>query len=349
MSGRRESWTGTRWHKHSLMIQISIFIFICISIAGSSLVFLPRVFWWQELNAGFACYYLVAHVLGLLVILLDAGLCRKRIRIFCGFLLVVLIACYVISLRPFYVKHDIQVVADMKQEGQRLRFFFVNLNGSGEWGDSLLNKVRELHPDLMLSLYDSGSIDKLGPVSWSFPYQRASVDHDMGMISLYSRYPFVGESRGNIGEDFPAVLISKLQIPGTQALSVAAMRLWPTRGDESMAENDVLVRRMGTQLRYLDGPVIFGGAFHVNEFSEYYRVFRYLSRTENSASGFGNMRTWNSRNPLLRFTLDHVFSKGPMRVLRFETHEIEGAAHKGVMVDYDVASSLSSPAGLGAE
>ena len=147
-----------------------------------------------------------------------------------------------------------------------------------------------------------------------------------GNLSIVSSDSVVEPALSSIGEDMPPVILAHVRIRN-RPLTVAAFAIPPPFSSDSVFAGDVIIRRMGTLLRYLQGPVLAVSISRNAPFSRTYSVFLHVSRLQDMEQGLS--RVWDRGFRLPFSPCIGVFTRG---IREISTRRIE----KGVAVQFDL-------------
>ncbi|MCB0311057.1 MAG: hypothetical protein KDD42_07470, partial [Bdellovibrionales bacterium] len=110
--------------------------------------------------------------------------------------------------------------------------------------------------------------------------------------------------------------------------------LQPPLDNSALRNNRLLLRRLATRLRLLEGNLLVVGDFNATPYSSFYENFVDWVSLENSMSGFGYWRTWNALNNFERFSIDHVLMRGDLKILDFRRKSSFGSDHFPLVVTF---------------
>lgn len=267
---------------------------------------LPTWFWFQELSINLSAYWGALHLLTIIVLLLFGTRWGIRWRLLWWVPLLGFVSLNVYQLSRFvsfpnrtanHSAHSLSILlADVKSPQADL--------------ERLRAEIESRGPDLVA--LTGATVDNLAALSVRalYPFMRELPDSHDGGVALYSRKPLGTEIRRDVGEGLPPVLEIDLPRSEQEAMRLVLFRGLPPIPRSEYARNRLLVRRLSTPLRHVEGPLVVLGNFNVTPFSGGYRRFRNAAELDDAREGQGVLRTWNAQNLLLRFALDHVLYRG---------------------------------------
>lgn len=286
-----------------------LLLLLLISLALSFLNFLPRFFWWQEANQTLWLYYIILQLLSVILIAADRNLRKLKAWRICLAILLISLVMYSSRIVRFYLP------GKPGEGAAPLHVLFID---ESIWRDRVpvvrADLPAESSADVVITLSGSNSLVDTAPGLEAFPYMVSTMASGSQNFSLHSRSPFEGDPRTNVGKDMPPTLIARVGLI-SGPVTIAAMQMLPPADSISVFINDVYVRRLGTQLRYLDGPVVLLGVMHTVPFSRVHSTFMHVSRMRNASKGLGLMRVWDPGVILPFFPGTHFFVKGSARMV----------------------------------
>lgn len=311
--------------------QVLFRLFLLLSLAGSVLNLVPPLNWLHEINANLGAYYLAVHVVSLFpgLLLLRAGALRKSLL---AALLMTLALWYILAFLPF-----LQPPGRTAATG-RFSVLYANVHVSGTDYAALLKVIERENPDVVALLEpDERWLAELG-LSRRYLYRVEHPREDPFGLALYSRFPVKGPLVDNLGSGLPPLILQRLEVLPGREVTFGLVHAQPPIDSSAFWSNKYLLRRLATMLRHLPGNFVIAGDFNATPFSFLYRRFVRWTGLQNSGWGHGLYRSWNARNPLQRFTVDHIFHRGALGVLSFKRLEDVGSDHYPFLVEYAVTA-----------
>jgi endonuclease/exonuclease/phosphatase (EEP) superfamily protein YafD len=231
-------------------------------------------------------------------------------------------------------------------ERRRLRMLICNVQMENTAHQRLLDLVRETDPDVVLAVEtDERWVRALEPLSADYPHVvRQPQDNWFGMV-LFSRLPLL-ESRVEflVQDDVPSVF-AVLELAGERVLlrGLHPRPPEPLRDQDSTPRDAELVlvgRWIGKQN---GGPTIVAGDLNDVAWSATTQLFLRLSGLLDPRVGRGLYSTYNARNPLVRWPLDHLFHSNHFRLVELRRCGDIGSDHFPVLIE--LSYEPDAPAG----
>ena len=221
-------------------------------------------------------------------------------------------------------------------ERRRIRLLISNVMMENTAPDRLLQLVRETAPDVLLAVEtDDRWVRALEPLTSEYPYAVRQPQSNWFGLVLLSRLPIL-ESKVEflVQDDVPSVF-AVLDLAGERVV----LRGLHPRPPEPLRDQDSTPRDAELVLvgRWLekqkDGPTIVAGDLNDVAWSATTRLFLRLSGLLDPRMGRGFYSTYNARNPLIRWPLDHLFHSNHFRLVELRRCKNIGSDHFPVLVD----------------
>lgn len=200
--------------------------------------------------------------------------------------------------------------AQTNAAGARLTLMIANVLMENRQAQQLLNLVRDVDPDVLLAVETNAWwAEQLRPLEDIYPYTvKQPQDNHYGMM-LYSRLELINpEIKFLVSDDIPSI--------HTQVALSSGERFWlhglhprppsPTGADES-TQRDAELLIVGREVKQRNEPVIVAGDLNDVAWSYTTTLFQKASGLLDPRIGRGPYNSYNAKNILMRWPLDHVF------------------------------------------
>jgi endonuclease/exonuclease/phosphatase (EEP) superfamily protein YafD len=236
-------------------------------------------------------------------------------------------------IAPFRVQRSRQTSPD---NNCRLRLLICNVQMENTQHERLLNLVRDTDPDILLAVEtDQRWVQALETLAAEYPHVlRQPQDNWFGMI-LFSRLPLLeGKVEFLVQDDVPSVF-AVFELAGERVLlrGLHPRPPEPLRNQDSTPRDAELVlvgRWIGKQN---GGPTIVAGDLNDVAWSATTQLFLRLSGLLDPRMGRGLYSTYNARNPLVRWPLDHLFHSKHFRLVELRRCGDIGSDHFPVLIE----------------
>ncbi|HYF40333.1 MAG TPA: endonuclease/exonuclease/phosphatase family protein [Gemmatimonadales bacterium] len=223
-----------------------------------------------------------------------------------------------------------------QSDERRLRLLICNVQMENTAHERLLRLVRETNPDVLLAVEtDERWVRALEPLAAEYPHVlRQPQSNWFGMV-LFSRLP-LHEARVQflVQDDIPSVF-AMLELAGDRVLlcGLHPRPPEPLRNQDSSPRDAELVL-VGRWIAKQNGaPAIVAGDLNDVAWSATTQLFLRLSKLLDPRMGRGLYNTYNARNPLVRWPLDHLFHSNHFRLVELRRCGDIGSDHFPVLVE----------------
>ena len=221
-------------------------------------------------------------------------------------------------------------------ERRRIRMLISNVQMENTAHERLLQLVRDTDPHIVLAVEtDERWVRALEPLAADYPHViRQPQDNWFGLV-LFSRLPLV-EARVEflVQDDVPSVF-AVLQLGGDRVVlrGLHPRPPEPLRDQDSTPRDAELVL-VGRSIAEQQGaPTIVAGDLNDVAWSSTTQLFLRLSGLLDPRMGRGFYNSYNARNPLVRWPLDHVFHSNHFRLVELQRCRNIGSDHFPVLIE----------------
>jgi endonuclease/exonuclease/phosphatase (EEP) superfamily protein YafD len=259
------------------------------------------------------------------------------------------------KIRP-YTPLAARQVEDAEEEhllrdrgANRLTLLVSNVLMENEDHDRLLRTVRAYDPDLVLAVeVNMDWMLALDVLTATYPYVvRQPQENYYGMV-LFSRYPLVDpEIKFLIQRDIPSIHTG-VRLPSGVVVALHGIHPRPPEPirDQISAPRDAELVVVGKAIREEDDrPTIVAGDLNDVAWSFTSELFLRLSGLLDPRVGRGLFATYDAKNPVMRYPLDHVFHSNDFRLAMLERLPSIGSDHFPILISllYDPQAEAQQP------
>jgi endonuclease/exonuclease/phosphatase (EEP) superfamily protein YafD len=218
----------------------------------------------------------------------------------------------------------------------RLRLLICNVQMENTAYGRLLRLVTDTDPDILLAVEtDERWLRALEPLAADYPYGLRQPQSDWFGMLLFSRLP-LRDARVEflVQDDVPSVF-AELELAGARVLlcGLHPRPPEPLRNQDSTPRDAELVL-VGRWIAKQNGaPVVVAGDLNDVAWSATTQLFLRLSGLLDPREGRGLYSTYNARNPLVRWPLDHLFHSNHFRLVELRRCDDIGSDHFPVLVE----------------
>ena len=241
-----------------------------------------------------------------------------------------------------------------KSDGPRtprsLRLVASNVLMENEQHDRWLETIKQADPDVILAVeVNQKWADAMRALDGDYPHSvRRPQENYYGMV-LYSRLELVDpQVRHIIEPDVPSIHTG-LKLAGGEVVRLICLHPKPPeplRNQDSSprdAELATIGREIGKDPQ--DAPTIVTGDLNDVAWSHTTRLFLRLSGLLDPRVGRGLYNSYNARNPVFRFPLDHFFHSNDFKLMALRRLGKVGSDHFPMFLEllYDPAAEAEQP------
>ncbi len=245
-----------------------------------------------------------------------------------------LLGCFLFQVQkifPYTAFAGYEVLEGKEDADKVLRIYAANVLQKNDDTDNLMASLEQYDSDIVL-LTETNAFwrDKIAPrLRESHPYfVEVPLENTYGML-LYSRLPLYDKSVKFMVEDTIPSIHSRLIMPGNDTVQLFAIHPAPPtpQHNPTSVDRDAEMMKIAKLSRDSKLPVIVFGDFNDVAWSETTSLFQSVSGLLDLRKGRGLFSTFNAKNWLLRWPLDHIFISPAFRVLDVQRGGKTGSDH----------------------
>lgn len=238
----------------------------------------------------------------------------------------VLIACFIIQsikIYPYTAFASHEVNDATTNSNKTFSIYTANVLQKNKETSHLISQIKSIDPDIVLLTEVDGiwqnAVDR--GIANKYQYKLSHpIDNTYG-ISFYSKLPLVdGEIKFLVSDSIPSVH-TKIKMPSGELLQLYGIHPTPPMPQENPKSTDRDAEMMEIAKMCLDSdmPIIVIGDFNDVAWSETTRLFENVSELLDARRGRGLFNTFNAKNFIMRWPLDHIFVSEHFRILELNT------------------------------
>lgn len=315
------------------MLNARTTIYLIIPLVLSWLTLFPPIHWLIDLNKNLSGYYLIAHLVGLILIAINFLKIKALPRAVLAVLL--LIQCGVIArpIVPFFIPWHSEYLASSENQ---ISLYLLNVYNPGNSYSSVRSSILKHNPDVVgLVEVDQRWLDNISVPASMYPYRILRPLSGAYGLALYSKFPLVLD-RESIGDDVAPVIVANLELPNAKTILLSLLHANKPTDQVGSFYRNLYLRRLASYLREQDRSMIVFGDFNATIWSKPYRQWISESKFKNAMHGYGLLKTWHANNPLLWLTIDHIFFRGELKSVNTETLDEVGSDHYPVLAKFEL-------------
>lgn len=249
--------------------------------------------------------------------------------------MVVLIGCFIyqfLKIAPYTPLAPYEVNNSEKtNKSDRLDILTANVLQKNKKKDKLIAIVDKLDADIMVFTETDKkwqqAIDKA--FGAEYPYTAsAPIDNTYGML-VYSRYKLDNPKVRYIVDDSIPSVHSDVILPSGKKIRLHAIHPTPPMPQEnpSSTDRDAELMKVAKMVKDSDLPVVVIGDFNDVAWSATTRLFKQVGELLDVRVGRSFYNTFDAKNPIMRWPLDHVFVSEEFRLNDIKTGDHTGSDH----------------------
>lgn len=227
----------------------------------------------------------------------------------------------------------------------RLSILIANVLMENRQSDLFLRLVEEYDPDIVLTVEtDQWWADQLSVLDSAYPHSvKKPLDNTYGMI-LQSRLQLIDPQVRYVVEDSVPSIYAR--VPLETGVEVAIYSLHPRpphpKEDTSTADRDAELLIIGREVKESGGPSIVMGDMNDVAWSHTTALFQNVSGLLDPRIGRGLFNSFNAKNPVLRWPLDHIFHSEHFKLVDLERLPAFGSDHFPIFVHLEYSPAAAS-------
>lgn len=218
-----------------------------------------------------------------------------------------------------------------------LRLLVCNVLMENREHERFLRAVRRHDPDVVLAVEtDATWTDALEPLARTHPHKVLCPQHNYYGMVLFSRLPLVEPRvRFLVQDDIPSVHTG-IELRSGHRVYLHGLHPRPPEPirDQDSTPRDAELVLMGREIG--DGEnrsTVVAGDLNDVAWSPTSELFMRLSGLLDPRIGRGFFNSYNARNPLFRFPLDHVFHSADWELVELRRLESVGSDHFPILIE----------------
>lgn len=206
-------------------------------------------------------------------------------------------------------------------EGPQLKFYIANVLQDNENPEKLINEIKNRDADVLLFMEtNSRWKNYLQETVISYPHRiEVPLENTYGML-LYSKFPMRNEEVMYLVDDSIPSIQTILQLPAGEEIQLFCIHPTPPmpQHNPSSTDRDAEMMTIAKMAKDNPLPVVVAGDFNDVAWSQTTRLFKSISGLLDPRVGRGFYNTFNAKNPVMRWPLDHFFASDEFRLINME-------------------------------
>ena len=257
-------------------------------------------------------------------------------------LLLLAVGYQVVKIFPYTVLMPKQVMATASQsDDANLRLLVANVLMENRESEAFLAIVRDHDPDVILTMEtDEWWEEALRVLEEEYPHTlKNPLDNTYGMLA-HSRLEMIDPEVRFILKDSIPSMHMQVVLPSDDRVFLHFVHPDPPNPKYATetTERDAELLIVGREVDKRDQPTIVAGDFNDVAWSHTTNLFQKASGLLDPRVGRGMYNTYNAKNPLLRWPLDHVFHSDHFKLVRMDKGPAWGSDHFPIYIELSLES-----------
>lgn len=171
-----------------------------------------------------------------------------------------------------------------------------------------LDQIKQVNPDVLF-LVETNDFWKqaLSELEGIYPYRHLLPLPDFNGMLFYSRHPIIDVKERYLVQDHIPSLTIDLDVGHAEPLRLYGIHPRPPRPQDDTSDLDKELSFVANEVGHLHIPVIVTGDLNDVGWSSTTKKFLRISALLDPRHGRGLYNSYNAKNPIVRWPLDHVF------------------------------------------
>jgi endonuclease/exonuclease/phosphatase (EEP) superfamily protein YafD len=320
---------------HMIFVNITFYLWAALIISGSLIPLIREQTFW--LRAWTYARLQMLVLIGLTALGLymwkDVGAWPEQV------LMALLGVCAIICLYDIYPftwfarKH----VPSLKpgQAHKSVSLMVANVLMDNENYDAMLDKVRAKTPDILFLVETNKKwADALEALETIYPHRYLLPLENYNGMLFYSKYPILKVQERYLVQDHIPSLTIDLDVGGSAPLHFYGVHPRPPRVEDDTADLDKELLFIAHEAGHITAPVLVTGDLNDVGWSSTTKQFLRVSGLKDPRRGRGLYNSYNAKNPLVRWPLDHIFISKHFAVKSMTRLEASGSDHFPILAEF---------------
>ena len=310
-----------------MIIDIVLYAMCIAGIVGASIPMIPEQIWWLRAWTYPRIQMAAINSLLLALFLGFVGVSGIGSGLVAAGLVITVVLCLrdVFPFMPFMPKQS----RDLALENctASIKMVLGNVLMENDEASGLLESIRSKDPDLIFVVEtDAKWLGLLSELEQTYPHKHLLPLEDFNGMLFYSKYEIVKVNERYLVQNHIPSLAIDLNIKG-QTVRFYGVHPRPPRPEDDTADMDEELDTVAAEARDCPHPVIVSGDLNDVGWSAETKGFLKTSSLLDPRRGRGLFNTFNAKNPIVRWPLDHVFHSKHFGTIEIERLPKFGSDH----------------------
>lgn len=234
-------------------------------------------------------------------------------------------AFQLLKILPYLPSGNYELLdATPEANGPVIKFYIANVLQDNENPNKLIREIKKKDADVLLFMETNNRWkNDLEETVKNYQHRiEVPFDNTYGML-FYSKFPIRnGEVRFLVDDSIPSIH-TILQLPAGEEIQLYFIHPTPPmpQHNPSSTDRDAEMMMVAKMANNNPLPVIVGGDFNDVAWSQTTQLFKSISELLDPRVGRGFYNTFNAKNSVMRWPLDHFFASDEFRLIKMELGE----------------------------
>lgn len=316
------------------ILDILLRVWSVILIIGAFIPFLREQTWWLRAWTYARLQILVLVTVTLIPFYIYLAPIRGFDAIIFGGLILAAASC-LRDIFPF-TKLGLKQVQNAKNQKPQIdvKMMVGNVLMENEHYADYLEQIKSVSPDIVFLVETNEAWrEKLSDLETLYPHTYLLPLEDFNGMLFYSRFPIQSVLERYLVQDYIPSLTLDLDIGYTQNLKLYGVHPRPPRPEDDTSDLDKELRLVAGEVGHSNLPTIVTGDLNDVGWSSTTKRFLRLSGLLDPRHGRGLFNSYNAKNLLVRWPLDHVFHSNHFRLKEMKRLEPCGSDHFPILIE----------------
>lgn len=316
------------------VLDILIRIWALLLIIGAAIPLFPEQTWWLRAWTYARLQVLVLIAITLVPFYIQFAPIRSVDAILFGGLLLAALSC-LRDIFPFTRLARRQVLDAKNQKPQiAVKMMVGNVLMENENHAAYLAQIKSVSPDIVF-LVETNEVwrEAMSELESLYPHHYLLPLEDFNGMLFYSRFPIKTTQERYLVQDHIPSLTFDLDIGYTEELRFYGVHPRPPRPEDDTADLDKELRLVAGEVGHSNRPTIVTGDVNDVGWSSTTKRFLRLSGLFDPRHGRGLFNSYNAKNPLIRWPLDHVFHSKHFSLIDMKRLDACGSDHFPILIE----------------
>jgi len=323
------------YHKPMTSLEIIFYIWVGLIFIGTLIPLMREQIFWLRAWTYPRLQMLTLIAMTALVLIVMKGLGAWPAQI--SFAVLALCACLCLyDIYPF-TRFARRHVPSLKpgQPHKSISLLVANVLMDNENYDATLDKIKVNDPDIVFLVETNTAwSNALSALERLYPYHCLLPLKDYNGMLFYSKFPILeSQERYLVQEHIPS-LTFELDVGGVEPLHFYGVHPRPPRIEDDTADLDKELLFIANEAGHIGAPVLVTGDLNDVGWSSTTKQFLRVSGLKDPRRGRGLYNSYNAKNPLVRWPLDHIFVSQHFAVKRMKRLDASGSDHFPILAEF---------------